>query len=246
MPIPDYISYWRNYLTIRGMLGMASGAAIGGLLFDATILGGVIGLAAGMAYANYRAFHAPCDLTDWQIALLGKVVTPLRHDQIEPDSYDLKLDNEFHQIQKDGSPKTVHAEEIVIGPGECWLAHTQEIFAFPPNLKGILQGKSSWARLSLFVECAGLFDKGFKGTAVLELYNAGSCGVLLKRGDRIAQMSFHRTHKSCAPYGSPHRQNHYQSQAGARPSWLGKSGRIVPLPRGAKTLDGEDKQAQTA
>lgn len=226
-PGPDYSTHWKNFLAIHGMYGMALGTGVG-ILAGALPLCVIAGLIAGLTIAYRLAFVVPCDLTDWQIATLGNVISPLRKDQIEPDSYDVRLGGEFHQIQADGSAKTITADEIIIGPGECWLAHTVETFSFPKNLKGTLQGKSSWARLSLFVECAGLFDKGFEGTAVLELHNAGTWGILLKKGDRIAQMSFHRTLEATAPYGSPLRQSHYQSQNGARDSWLAKEGRIRP------------------
>lgn len=185
--------------------------------------------AAGILVAHYRANVAPCDLTDWQIARLPEgTITPFNIDLIEPDSYDVTLGDEFLQIQPDGTTKVVKADELVVQPGECWLAHTQETFRFPHNIKGILQGKSSWARLSLFVECAGLFDKGFEGTAVLELYNAGTWGVKIRKGDRIAQMSFHRTLAACAPYGDSRRNSHYQEQQGAHASWLSKHERVVP------------------
>ena len=225
-PSPDYTSHWRNFLAFHGLGAMVLGALLGAL-GGSIPAGAAIGVVFGIAVASYRAFRQPCDLTDWQIALLDGVITPLRREQVEPDSYDVTLADEFHQIQPDGSTKTIRTEEIVIAPGECWLAHTQETFAFPATLKGTLQGKSSWARLSLFVECAGLFDKGFEGTAVLELHNAGSWGIILRKGDRIAQMSFHRTMKATAPYGSPARQSHYQKQTGARESWLAKNERLT-------------------
>lgn len=227
---PDYTSYWRNYLALYGIAGMVAGSLIAAWLGDTLNIGvptgGAIGILIGMWVATYKAYFAPCDLTDWQIANLTGVIKPFRANQIEPDSYDVTLADEFHQIQPDGTAKTIKADEITIGPGECWLAHTQEIFNFPSNLKGTLQGKSSWARLSLFVECAGLFDKGFKGTAVLELHNSGTWGILLKKGDKIAQMSFHRTLKATAPYGAATRTNHYQNQTGATESWLAKADRI--------------------
>jgi deoxycytidine triphosphate deaminase len=226
-PEPEYANYWRNFMLLHNLAGMVLGGLIGSF-FGAVPTGAFLGLIAGLFVADQRAFRLPCDLTDWQIALLDGVITPLRKELVEPDSIDVTLADEFHQIQPDGTAKTIKADEIIIAPGECWLAHTQETFAFPANLKGTLQGKSSWARLSLFVECAGLFDKGFVGTAVLELHNAGTWGILLRKGDRIAQMSFHRTLKAAAPYGSPLRQSHYQKQEGARESWLAKNERIKP------------------
>jgi deoxycytidine triphosphate deaminase len=182
----------------------------------------------GYLLARYTSDAAPCDLTDWQIAKLGEsVVTPFKPQNVEPDSLDVELGDHYTKVLPDGTTESWVADSLIIAPGECILAHTKESFRFPDNIKGTLQGKSSWARLSLFVECAGLFDKGFRGTAVLELYNASGRKILLKAGDKIAQMSFHRTLPAAIPYGSPLRGNHYQTQQGARESWLNKEGRII-------------------
>lgn len=233
--IPNYYLHQLNFSMWRTMIGILIGIAAACFKIIEPQLCILIGGTIGAAWAHYRVFRAPCDLTDWQIATLAHVITPFHLELIEPDSYDVTLGNEFHQILPDGSTKTIQSDEIVIAPGECWLAHTQEVFKFPNDLKGTLQGKSSWARLSLFVECAGLFDKGFEGTAVLELHNSGTWGILLKKGDRIAQMSFHRTLSACAPYGHHLRSSHYQGQEGAQNSWLTKIDRVVPACVAIKT-----------
>jgi len=226
-----YNSTWRIILLKWALVGATVGQ-VGSLLFSMpwpltpliTIVGTLL-----LAYYKYRV--SPGDLTDWQIAMLERenVITPFSISQIEPDSYDVLLGKSYTRLNKDGSEETWLADEVIIKPGECLLAHTIETFKFPANIKGILQGKSSWARLSLFVECAGLFDKGFEGTAVLELYNASPNPILLKEGDKIAQMSFHRTAPAAIPYGSPLRESHYQKQQGSKTSWLTKKERIVKI-----------------
>ncbi len=216
----QYHHHWLNFLALHGLLGMLAGLALTGLLDLPFPITPTLGLLIGNLTAWYRALVAPCDLTDWQIQLVSHAIHPYSADQVEPDSYDLKLGDTFTQILPDGTKKTWTAPEITLLPQQCVLAHTQESFRFPKNLKGHLHGKSSWARLSLFVECAGLFDKGFEGTAVLELYNASPTPITLKKGVPIAQMSFHRTLPCSVPYGNKHRSNHYQNQAGAQPSWM--------------------------
>lgn len=216
----QYHHHWLNFLALHGLVGILLGLILTGLLhlpFPATPL---LSLFLGLGAAWYRALLAPCDLTDWQIQLISQAIHPYCADQIEPDSYDLTLGGTFTQILPDGTKKTWEAAEITLLPQQCVLAHTQETFRFPNNLKGHLHGKSSWARLSLFVECAGLFDKGFEGTAVLELFNASPTPITLKKGSPIAQMSFHRTLACSVPYGNKHRTNHYQNQSGAQPSWM--------------------------
>jgi len=222
----SYLIHWKNFLALHGFAGLLAGQAASLLFQSSWPAAPITGLIIGLLLACYRAFKAPGDLTDWQIAQLRGVISPFDPDRIEPDSYDVLLGNQFTRVLPDGEEESWAANETVILPGECLLAHTQETFKFPKNLKGILQGKSSWARLSLFVECAGLFDKGFEGTAVLELYNASPHKILLKAGDRIAQMSFHRTLPATLPYGNKERESHYQGQTGARASWLTKKERI--------------------
>lgn len=225
----SYTNSYRNLLISYSLVGLILGQLLWLLSPSPLPLGPIIGLLLGLAYAYYQAHYSLGDLTDWQIALLEKedIVSPFNIDQVEPDSYDVLLGNKYTRLKKGGVEETLEAQEIIIQPNECLLAHTIESFSLPKNIKGTLQGKSSWARLSLFVECAGLFDKGFKGTAVLELFNASPNPILLKYGDRIAQMSFHRTLPAAIPYGNKLRTNHYQGQQGAQSSWLTKRNRII-------------------
>lgn len=191
----------------------------------------LLGTANAITRGRFEAHYQNGDLCDWQIHYLckdSKVIKPYHPNLVEPNSYDLKLSNRFSRINPDGTIEKFESDEIQIEPGESLLAHTQETLNLPNDVKGMLQGKSSWARLSMFVESAGLFDSGFEGTAVLELFNSGKHAICLKNGDRIAQISFHRTPKVAIPYGSETRNNHYQGQKGAANSWLSKADRIKP------------------
>jgi deoxycytidine triphosphate deaminase len=224
-----YKSSYNLMLVNYGLIGLVAGQVLSLLTQASWPLTPILCILLGVAYAYKKVWKSTGDLTDWQIALLERenVIVPFNIEQIEPDSYDVLLGTNYTRVKKGGELESVSSPEIVIMPNECLLAHTIESFNFPKDLKGTLQGKSSWARLSLFVECAGLFDKGFKGTAVLELYNASPNPILLKAGDRIAQMSFHRTLPATIPYGSLLRESHYQKQQGAQTSWLTKHKRIV-------------------
>lgn len=228
-----------TFLSLGWIIPIGAGISIGTIAsittttYLGTFLGcflGIILIALGARqWAKYQIEHAPGDLTDWQILKLGKegVITPFNEELIEPNSYDVCIGTKYARILSDGTVQEFEADETELEPGEFLLAHTIENFSFPDNIKGILQGKSSWARVAVFVEAAGLFDAGFQGTAVLELFNCGKHAVKLNKGDKIAQMSFHRSLPAALPYG-PERGNHYQGQEGAQASWLGKSGRIIP------------------
>jgi len=226
-----YHSVWRNILFKSALIGFVAGQ-LTCLFFEMPWpLTPFVSLVIALALTYYKYMLSPSDLTDWQIAKLETtgIIRPFEITQVEPDSYDVLLGTSYTRLKKDGTEETWEADEVIIKPGECLLAHTIETFKFPKNIKGILQGKSSWARLSLFVECAGLFDKGFEGTAVLELFNASPNAIKLKKGDKIAQMSFHRTHAAAIPYGSALRSSHYQLQQGSKTSWLTKKQRIVKI-----------------
>lgn len=224
-----YKSSYKLLLVTYGILGLVSGQVLCFIATASWPATPIVGLIVGLVLGYYKVWKSSGDLTDWQIALLEDkgIISPFCINQVEPDSYDVLLGENYTRLKKGGKEEHIKSDEIIIMPDECLLAHTVESFNFPDDLKGTLQGKSSWARLSLFVECAGLFDKGFKGTAVLELYNASTNPILLKKGDKIAQMSFHRTLPAAIPYGNLLRSSHYQEQQGAKISWLTKKKRIV-------------------
>jgi dCTP deaminase len=172
-------------------------------------------------YFLHLTFFAPGNLVDWQIkfySLIGLLkIDNMRKEAIQPNSLDVHLGRFFAQQNKDGSFESSEADEIVLNPGEFVLATTEEFFRFPSTLHGVLQGKSSWARLGLYVESAGLFDSGFDGEAVVELTNQGKAPLTLRAGKAIAQMIFIRNLPVKHKYG---KKGHYQGQKGARQSWF--------------------------
>src|SRR5262249_10435549 len=98
----------------------------------------------------------------------------------------------------------LRVEEIVLGnkayqlaPGEFILAATEQLFHLPPDIAMELRMKSSAARIGINHSLAGWADPTWHGSALtLELKNETRYHTLLLRpGDRIAQVIFHR----CAP-----------------------------------------------
>ena len=176
-------------------------------------------------YMLHIAFIAPGNLVDWQIKMyLALGLLKIDHfdkDAVQPNSLDVHLGRHFARQKIDGSFETFEADYIVLKPGEFVLATTREFFYFPSNLHGVLQGKSSWARLGLYVESAGLFDSGFEGEGVVELTNQGICPLTLRANKAIAQMIFMRNLPAKYPYGSKKTgKSNYQGQTGARESAL--------------------------
>lgn len=186
----------------------------------------LIGLTVfGFLYLVHLNLIAPGNLVDWQMRLylaLGLMrIDNYRKEAIQPNSLDVHLARHFARQNEDGSFESFEADFIVLSPGEFVLATTEEFFYFPTNLHGVLQGKSSWARLGLYVESAGLFDSGFDGEAVVELTNQGKSPLTLQSGKAIAQMIFQKNLPVMNPYGKKkHGRSNYQGQKGAQQSAL--------------------------
>ena len=76
-------------------------------------------------------------------------------------------------------------------PGDMALGITAERVTIPADMVGWLDGRSSLARLGLFVHVtAGRIDPGWDGNIVLEFFNASPRTMLLKPGIGIASISF--------------------------------------------------------
>lgn len=168
---------------------------------------------------------APGNLVDWQINLYLTTgllkIENVRKEAIQPNSLDVHLARDFARQRADGGFETFNADYVVLAPGDFVLATTEEFFYFPKNIHGVLQGKSSWARLGLYVESAGLFDSGFDGEAVVELTNQGLSPLTLRAGAPIAQMIFMKNLPVMHPYGNKkHGRSNYQGQKGAAQSCL--------------------------
>ena len=82
------------------------------------------------------------------------------------------------------------ADSFEIGPGEFVLAQTLERIELPNDLVGLVEGRSSWARVGLSVHLtAPKIDPGFNGTITLEIANMGTATVeLVAEEDQPAQL----------------------------------------------------------
>jgi dCTP deaminase len=66
-------------------------------------------------------------------------------------------------------------------PQEFVLAHTLERVGIPPDLVGLVEGRSSWARLGITIHVtAPKIDPGWDGPITLEMYNFGNVPVDLR------------------------------------------------------------------
>ncbi len=115
--------------------------------------------------------------------LFTKFVSPAHAAAIR-FSRDLFLDPELW--------KTEEKDSYFIKPGEFILAKTHEFVQLPYDLTGLINGRSSYARIGLGVHLtAPKIDPGFKGTITLELTNVGETAIELRAGvDAPCQLMF--------------------------------------------------------
>jgi dCTP deaminase len=77
-------------------------------------------------------------------------------------------------------------DSYFLKPNEFVLAKTHEFVRLPNDLMGLIEGRSSWARIGLGVHVtAPKIDPGFRGTITLELNNYGSATIELRAASTI-------------------------------------------------------------
>eukprot|EP01103_Thecamoeba_quadrilineata_P009415 TRINITY_DN19172_c0_g1_i1.p1 TRINITY_DN19172_c0_g1~~TRINITY_DN19172_c0_g1_i1.p1 ORF type:complete len:187 (+),score=10.69 TRINITY_DN19172_c0_g1_i1:48-563(+) len=135
------------------------------------------------------------------------VITPYDKDAVGCASIDLTLSNEF-RFYKPGlnvlvvNEKTSYKEVTervdvsdsdgyLLLPGTACLGITKETVKLAPHLCGLLEGRSRFARLGLFVHItAGFMNPGINNRQVLEIYNASNHPLKLLPGTKICQFIF--------------------------------------------------------
>jgi len=104
------------------------------------------------------------------------VIRPYGNECQQPASYDLRV-----------------AEETILYPGSCTLAHSLEWIELPADLAATIRTRSSYGRRGILVT-AGFVDPGFRGQLTLGLVNMGSDVVRLEKHDRVVQMILHEVY----------------------------------------------------
>jgi dCTP deaminase len=86
--------------------------------------------------------------------------------------------------------ETVEGDTYRLEPRAFVLAHTLERVTLPSDLVGLVEGRSSFARVGVSIHVtAPKIDPGFAGTITLEMFNFRNVTVELRAGvDRPAQL----------------------------------------------------------
>jgi dCTP deaminase len=190
-------------------------------------------------------------LVDWEIrravedGLIG--IDGFNPDNLGPNSYDITLDSSFiefdwpykNKIITPGFGKTlrgvsydsrginknfiehVTGDLCIIYPNELLLGSTVERFKISPGIVAFVHGRSSWARIGLQIHAAGLLDSGWEGNITLEIVNFAPFPIILRKGDKIGQVTFDRVAECEVPYYKRGKSK-YDRQVGATESRLWK------------------------
>ncbi len=113
-------------------------------------------------------------------------------------------------------------DEYTLEPGKFVLAQTLERVRIPPDLVGLVEGRSSWARVGVTIHVtAPKIDPGFDGHITLEMTNFGTVPVTLRaEEDQPAQLMLIRVSQplgSNEVYGTGP-DDRFQGQEGPLPS----------------------------
>lgn len=158
---------------------------------------------------------------------LGKdiFIDPYSENQLNPNSYNLKLHNELLVYQdsvldmkKNNNVKKINIPEegLVLQPSKLYLGRTVE-HTRTENFVPMLEGRSSIGRLGLFVHItAGFGDVGFNGYWTLEIFCVQP--IRIYSGVEICQIYYHSLEGDYDNYKS----SKYQNNRGIQSSLLFK------------------------
>ncbi|HEY0554730.1 MAG TPA: dCTP deaminase [Thermoanaerobaculia bacterium] len=137
-----------------------------------------------------------------------KIDPPISRDRIAQVSIDLSLGRKFTEFKKE-TPKYISAVHVdpslwsssdlwnhhetdtfLLKPGHFVLAQTLECVSIPSDLVGLVEGRSSWARVGITIHVtAPKIDPGFNAPITLEMANFGNLPVSLRAEiDKPAQL----------------------------------------------------------
>ncbi len=147
-------------------------------------------------------------LSDRDIISLSRkgelIAEEFKEESVTPNGYDLRA----AVIRIDGKDK----EQDTISGNKHFLVATLEYLKLPDDVMGQIWVRSSYARRGV-LGSFGAVDAGYHGTLTLSFFHSGSEGLLINKGDRIAQIVFHRM-ESVPEKTYSQRSGNYQGSRG--------------------------------
>jgi dCTP deaminase len=153
------------------------------------------------------------------------IIEPYNKEQLNPNSYNLRLHNELLVYKNDVlDMKAPNETERMIIPEEGLLLETGKLYlgrtvehTTTHNLVPMLEGRSSIGRLGLFIHVtAGFGDVGFSGYWTLEIFCVQP--IRIYPNVEICQIFYHNINGDFDEYKS----GKYQNNEGIQPSLLYK------------------------
>lgn len=151
------------------------------------------------------------------------IIEPFNEDQINPNSYNLKLHNELmvyedyilDMKEANKAKKIIIPDEgLLLEPGRLYLGRTVE-YTRTNGVVPMLEGRSSIGRLGLCVHItAGFGDIGFSGYWTLEMYCVQP--IKIYPGVEVCQIYYHTIQGDYDKYVS----GKYQNNTDIQPSLL--------------------------
>lgn len=160
----------------------------------------------------------------------GLLIEPFNKEQLNPNSYNLKLHDELvvydkpvldMKMQNPHHTISIPENGLTLQPGKLYLGRTveyTETLQFVP----MLEGRSSVGRLGLFVHVtAGFGDVGFKGYWTLEMFCIQP--LTIYSGVEICQIYYH----TISPDFTTYNNGKYQNNKGIQASMLYKDFKYI-------------------
>jgi dCTP deaminase len=138
-----------------------------------------------------------------EIAARRIVIDPLEPSQVGPASIDLTLGDEIRVIEPGAEPIPIRedvdyraytrlaslAKPYVLPPGATIHGITRERVTLAPDLCGLLEGRSRFARLGLMIHVTSAFvQPGVSNRQVLEMGNVSGHPLEIHAGVRVCQL----------------------------------------------------------
>lgn len=151
------------------------------------------------------------------------VIDPFNPEIIRENGLDLRLGRGYCRFKRTGrifDPREPgdpgdyyecgEAGEIIVPPSEHMLLHTLEYIKLPPDIAGLVNLRSTWARTGIYIP-ATVVDAGFEGQLTIEVVGS-SFPVKLYPGDRFLHLVLVKLQ---TPARRPY-QGQYKGQTGVR------------------------------
>jgi len=127
---------------------------------------------------------------------------------LTPNGYDVTVE----QVLIPATGERCSSGSVMIQPGTRLVIGTKEVLSMPSDLVGQIWIRTTWARRGI-LSSFGIIDAGFRGNLTFSAVNVSDEPVVVRVGDRFAQVVFIETSSpSQRDYGK--RSGNYQGQRG--------------------------------